>query len=113
MAPDHGDEKPGARDRSDGRVPIEVAVKIDGNSEEPGAEITFTKNVSPNGARVLSNRRWKLNDRITLSTLTGTFHSIARVVYCEPAGEAGFVVGVEFVTSGGTWVMNEIHPQVS
>jgi hypothetical protein len=101
------------KDRTESRIPMEVAVKIDGNSEEPGAEITFTQNVSPNGACVWSNRRWKLNDRITVSTLTGTFHSIARVVYCEAAGEAGFAVGVEFVNCGGTWVMNELQPNVS
>ena len=50
---------------------MEVGVQIAGNAVLPGVETTFTENVSPRGARVFSSRPWRLNDRLTLTTVTG------------------------------------------
>ncbi len=69
--------------RRETRVPMEVGVQITGHPALPGTETTFTENVSPHGARVLSNRRWNTDDRLTISTLTGAFRAIARVAYCQ------------------------------
>lgn len=84
---------------------MEVGVQIAGNAVLPGVETTFTENVSPRGARVFSSRPWRLNDSLTLTTVTGGFQSIARVAYCEHIPNAGFAVGVEFVESRGQWVL--------
>ncbi len=54
--------------RRETRIPMEVGVQIAGHATVPGTEATFTENVSPRGARVLSARRWKKNDRLTIST---------------------------------------------
>jgi len=70
-------------------------------------ETTFTENVSPRGARVLSVRRWKQNDRLTIATLTGSFRAIARVAYCQLVPEEGFAVGLEFIEPSGKWVVAE------
>lgn len=91
--------------RRERRVPMEVGVEILGNPAEPGRETTFTENVSSRGARVLSSRRWKTGDRLTLTTLTGSFRSIARVAYCELMPNAGFAVGLEFLEASGNWVV--------
>ncbi|MFY9804728.1 MAG: hypothetical protein WA211_12250 [Candidatus Acidiferrales bacterium] len=91
--------------RRETRVPMEVGVQISGHPALPGTESTFTENVSPRGARVLSVRRWKPGDRLTIATLTGSFRAIARVAYCQLVPESGFAVGLEFVEPKGNWVV--------
>lgn len=91
--------------RSESRVPMEIGVHISGHAVLPGTEATFTENVSARGARVISTRRWKINDRLELSTLAGTFRSIARVAYCQMVPQAGFAVGLEFVETTGSWIV--------
>ena len=95
--------------RRETRIPMEVGVHITGHPALPGTETTFTENVSARGARVLSVRRWKTNDRLTLTTLTGTFRSLARVAYCQLVPETGFAVGLEFIEPDGKWVVAESH----
>jgi hypothetical protein len=91
--------------RKESRIPMEVGVQISGHLKLPGVETTFTQNVSSNGARVLSVRRWRLNDRLWISLLTGAFRSLARVAYCEPQRESGFAIGLEFLEPDGSWVI--------
>ena len=91
--------------RRETRVPMEVGVHITGNPAQPGTETTFTENVSPRGARVLSVRRWKQNDQLTIATLTGSFRALARVTYCQLVPEEGFAVGLEFIEPNGNWVV--------
>lgn len=93
--------------RRETRIPMEVGVHISGHRALPGTETTFTENVSPKGARVLSVRRWKQGDRLTISTLTGSFKALARVAYCQLVPEEGFVVGLEFLEPDGNWVVAE------
>lgn len=91
--------------RREARVPMEVGVQITGHPRLPGTEATFTENVSSKGARVISARRWKKDDYLTLSTLTGSFQTIARVAYCQFVPESGFAVGLEFTEPSGTWML--------
>jgi hypothetical protein len=91
--------------RGEKRIPMEVGLRISGHRDLPGIETTFTENVSARGARVLSSRRWRIDDRMTVATLTETFEGIARVAYCESIPNAGYVVGVEFVRQDGRWVI--------
>jgi hypothetical protein len=85
---------------------MEVEVQIFGHKKLPGTESTFTENVSARGARVLSTRRWKINDQLVISTAQGSFRSVARVAYCQPAAPAGYAVGLEFTEPTGSWVVN-------
>jgi hypothetical protein len=84
---------------------MEVGVQITGHPALPGTETTFTENVSPRGARVLSTRRWNPGDRLTIATMTGSFRAIARVAYCQLVPESGFAVGLEFLEPKGNWVV--------
>ncbi len=93
--------------RRETRIPMEVGVHISGHRALPGTETTFTENVSPKGARVLSIRRWKQGDRLTITTLTGSFRALARVAYCQLVPEEGFAVGLEFIEPNGNWVVAE------
>ena len=92
--------------RRETRVPMEVGVQITGHRSLPGTETTFTENVSSRGARVLSSRRWKTNEQLTIATLTGSFRSLARVAYCQPVPDSGFAVGLEFLDPSGSWVVS-------
>src|ERR1700754_3811794 len=105
MAFGMGVPKTFAPSRRETRTPMEVGVPIVGHPEIPGSEATFTENVSPRGARVLSVRRWKQNDRLTIATLTGSFSSLARVAYCQLVAQEGFAVGLEFLEPNGRWVI--------
>lgn len=87
---------------------MEVGVQITGHPSLPGTETTFTENVSSRGARVLSSRRWKPNDQLTIATLTGSFRSLARVAYCQSIPDSGFAVGLEFLEPSGNWVVNSV-----
>jgi len=91
--------------RSDKRIPMEVAVLVSGHKVTPGIESTFTENVSARGARVVSVRRWDINDRLTLVSRAGDFRSTARVAYCQSLRETGYAVGVEFLEPDGQWVI--------
>jgi len=84
---------------------MEVGVSISGHLDLPGIETTFTENVSSRGARVISSRRWRQNDRMTIATLTGAFTAIARVAYCESVPSSGYAVGLEFISPDGRWVV--------
>ena len=89
--------------RRETRIPMEVGVHITGHAQLPGTETTFTENVSSRGARVLSTRRWKINDQLTISTMAGSFRATARVAYCQLLPGMGFAVGLEFPEPLTNW----------
>jgi hypothetical protein len=93
--------------RRETRVPMEVGVDICGHVRMPGTETTFTENVSSRGARVLSARRWNINDQLVITMRTGSFQSVARVAYCQPVPQAGYAVGLEFLEPRGEWVVSD------
>jgi hypothetical protein len=91
--------------RAERRIPMEIGVYLEGNRQVPGAESTFTENVSARGARIVSVRRWEPDDQLQLTSRTGEFRSSARVAYCEPLQGDGFAIGVEFLEPRGRWVV--------
>lgn len=91
--------------RAAARIPMEVAVVLEGHEECPGAERTFTENVSVRGARILSVRHWAPNDRLTVLSAAGRFRSKARVAYCQSLRGEGYAIGVEFLDPAGRWVV--------
>jgi len=82
--------------RRESRIPMEVGVHISGHAKLPEGEATFTENVSSRGARVLSTRRWKTGDQLTIRTMAGSFRTTARVTYCQAVPGVGFALGLEF-----------------
>jgi hypothetical protein len=92
--------------RREKRIPMSLAVQISGNEAHAGVETTFTENVSSQGARVVSIRRWETNDRMTFASLPGDFLTVARVAYCQPLRGEGFAVGLEFLEPAGRWVIH-------
>jgi hypothetical protein len=97
-----------AASRLEKRVPMAVAVHISGHRAVPGVETTFTENVSTRGARVLSVRRWNINDHLSFESLPGDFRAKARVAYCVRLRDDGYAVGVEFLEPVGHWVLGPL-----
>jgi hypothetical protein len=93
--------------RAERRIPMEIPVVLDGHRETPGAESTFTENVSARGARVVSVRRWDKDEPLTLVSRTGEFRSSARVAYCQALHGDGYAIGVEFLEPTGRWVVQK------
>jgi PilZ domain len=91
--------------RREPRLPMQVGIRISGNSDAPGVESTFTENVSSRGARLRSVRRWRTNENLVVMSPAGDFRSLARVAYCESNGQTGFAVGVELLELEGQWVL--------
>ena len=91
--------------RMENRIPMAVAIQISGNLRLPGIEMTFTENVSTRGARILTQRAWRRNERVTVASAPGDFTSRARVAYCERLCETGFAIGLEFLEPSGRWVI--------
>ena len=95
--------------RRENRIPMEIPVVLDGHGHLPGAESTFTENVSARGARVVSVRRWEKGAALKLELRTGEFRSEARVAYCHPLRGDGYAVGVEFLEISGRWVVESTN----
>jgi PilZ domain-containing protein len=105
MAPRHIHPHP----RREKRIQMEIPVILEGHRQLPGAEATFTENVSAKGARVVSIRRWDRNARLVFASRTGEFRSAARVAYCQPNHGEGYVVGLEFLEPQGRWVVESAN----
>jgi hypothetical protein len=95
--------------RRENRIPMEIPVVLDGHRQVPGVESTFTENVSAEGARVVSVRRWDKDSRLVLASRTGEFRSAARVAYCQPVRGDGYVIGLEFLEPKGRWVVESAN----
>ena len=95
--------------RSEHRIPMEIPVVLEGHRKIPGMEATFTENVSPRGARVVTMRHWDKGARLILASRTGEFRSSARVAYCQPIHGDGYVIGVEFLEPKGRWVVESAN----
>ena len=91
--------------RVEKRIPMEIPVLIDGHRRAPGAESTFTENVSVHGARVTTVRYWDQNEKVNFTSRNGEFRSQARVAYCQTLQGNGFAIGLEFLEPKGRWVV--------
>jgi hypothetical protein len=63
-----------------------------------------TDNVSPHGARVLTGKALKSNQRLEVRSMLGSYRSRARVVYCVPVDAGLYAVGLQLYASAGEWV---------
>ena len=82
--------------RLEPRIPTRVGLELSGPNEPLTYEITFTENVSPHGARVLSKRRWSPNDSVLVKLPQESCPSRARITYCQPLRGDEFATGLQF-----------------
>ena len=88
--------------RLEKRLATSVPIYLASLADPRDRERTFTENVSPHGARVISKRSWRSGEKVLITPLTGDFPQVGKVIYCMPVGER-FCVGVEFPDRTVKW----------
>lgn len=96
--------------RNEERTPVHVTVDLSGLDIHSAAQQGITENVSARGARVVTNRPWQPNERVTVRSLLGSLRSRARVVYCQPLEKNSFAIGLELFVSVGEWTLPHAQP---
>jgi hypothetical protein len=67
------------------------------------ADQAMTVNVSSRGARIITRRRWQLEEQPRLASSSGELRTQAKVVYCEPLTDGHFCVGLQFLSAIMDW----------
>ena len=89
--------------RGENRTPMKLTVDLSSLDIRTPAQEGVTENISPRGARVLTNKPWKPDDRLNVRSLVGNFRSRARVVYCVPVDDQLFAIGLQLFATAGNW----------
>jgi hypothetical protein len=82
--------------RMEARIPRRIGLELSDPDEPLIYEITFTENVSRQGARVLTKRRWSPNDSVLVKLPQECLSSRARITYCQPLKGDEFAMGLQF-----------------
>lgn len=83
--------------RMERRTPLALVVHLDAATEPSAREVAWIENISSRGARVISDRYWRISDRLLLSSLDyGLRSAAACVVYCQPHPDDRFAIGLQF-----------------
>jgi hypothetical protein len=67
------------------------------------ADQAMTVNVSSRGARIITRRRWQLEEQPRLASSSGELRTEAKVVYCEPVTDGLFCIGLQFLSAILDW----------
>jgi hypothetical protein len=92
-----------AAKRGEHRTTMKVAVDLSSLDLRTPAQEGVTENISARGARVVTSRPWKPNERLHVRSLLGNFKSRARVVYCEPIDGYQYAIGLQLLATAGDW----------
>lgn len=86
---------------------IKVGVDLSSVDVRTPAQSGVTDNVSTHGARVLTSKALPFNERLNVRSLLGNYRSRARVVYCVPAPDGMYAIGLQLYASAGDWISPE------
>jgi hypothetical protein len=89
--------------RLEDRIPLTVRVDLCSLDVRQRTQEGLTENVSIHGARVVSSRPWKPDERLNVHSLPGDFRARARVIYCVPLGTDSFAIGLQLLAAAGNW----------
>jgi hypothetical protein len=87
----------GRREKRTARV---VPVELSRLDQSLLKERAFTENLSPHGARVITEREWHAGTIVLIVSAKGALNSRAHIVYCQPLGNNRFAVGLELLVKG-------------
>jgi len=88
--------------RIDKRVSALFPVHLRSGAQQILAETAYTENVSVHGARILTKRKWCIDERLVIESARWNFRSTARVAYCEDLPNEEFAVGLQFLDASMT-----------
>jgi hypothetical protein len=89
--------------RSEERISSNEPVQLSRVDRPSLTESTRTQNISPHGARVITQRIWRPGIHLLISSLRSDFRAQARVAYCRSFASSTFAIGLEFLIQAGSW----------
>jgi len=89
--------------RNERRLPTLIPVYLASLHDPRNREQTTTENISPHGARVISNRSWRPGEGSIITQTVGGFAQAGRVIYCVPTDGYRFCLGIEFPDRAVKW----------
>src|SRR5437016_3774053 len=91
--------------RMDKRLPIAMVVQLAQALDQPSneSEVTYTDNISVNGARVVSNRPWQAGEVVQVTSLKDETTIRGKVVYCQKLMDDRYCIGLNFHERPVTW----------
>ena len=92
--------------RKEQRVALKMFVKLS-SSDNPASEIAPTIDISCHGARVVTQRKWRPDEQVSVRSIRGNLYSRARIVHCQPYTDKSFVIGIQMYYPTGNWTTGE------
>ena len=89
-------------------VPVEISTLQDPRITER----VSTENISPLGARIVTQRSIEQNARLLIRSLAGNQRTAARVVYCQRMPDGRFSVGMQFLGVRVNWPSDPGGPPI-
>lgn len=89
--------------RTERRIRLAVPVRLLTAEKVLVADQATTVNVSSQGARIVTWRRWQPEQELYCSLNSGELRVQARVIYCEPMADGHFCVGLQFLSALIDW----------
>jgi len=91
--------------RMDKRLPIAMVVQLAQGQGQPikGSEVTYTDNISVNGARVVSTHAWQAGEIVQLTSLRDETTIRGKVIYCQKLVDDRYCIGLNFSGRPVTW----------
>ncbi len=89
--------------RTEKRSALSVIVRIVSLERRSLDDSGISQNVSLFGLRALVGNRWLPLGPVAVESPPGVFRSRARVIYCDPAEDGGFAVGLRLSTPQLGW----------
>jgi hypothetical protein len=81
--------------RKEKRIQMAIPARLQGPHASPSFEHAVTEDVSPHGARVLTQQPWHVGAFLRIAFADYERPQPARVVYCQPHLRRGFCVGLQ------------------
>ncbi len=91
--------------RMDKRLPIAMVVHLAQAQAQPvnGSEVTYTDNISVNGARIVTSRPWQAGEIVQVTPLREETTIRGKVVYCQKLVDDRYCIGLNFRGRPVTW----------
>jgi PilZ domain len=82
--------------RCEHRMDVVMAGRLEEVCPDPICDRVTIRNISSRGARVVSERAWKVHERVHLAEPGGEHHLNAEVRYCQRLDDNLYAIGLQF-----------------
>lgn len=85
------------------RIPLRVRVILETIGASGPIEVTYTENVSPQGACAVTANPWRAKQELIVSVAQTGLRRRARVAYCQRREDGKFIIGVYWHAPPVNW----------